>query len=120
MEAGTGTAKLRIVRFEDVILTLVQPEGGAWTLVSRSERTDFSSVLQVGMAASSDGGSAIGLSPADHNNNPTVGNADLHATFDFMRFDTPRDTDSVSAAELLDPTSMTDADLEALFGDPQD
>ena len=43
-----------------------------------------------------------------------LGNADLRASFDFMRFDTPR-TCPVTASDLLDPVVLTDSDLEAFF-----
>ena len=112
LNAGWKTAELRLARIDDYFILMARPSAGAWTVQARYERADLPETLQVGLTAYSDSSSVLAMDPLTFNGSVlTSGNADLMATFDFIKYQTLEMVSGYESMDLLDETTVNDAVL---------
>jgi hypothetical protein len=112
------TGYLQIARIGDVFVTLYRMESGDWSVLRRDVRADLPGTLQVGMHAYTHYDSVGGLDPLVHNASVLsgVGNPDLIASFDWVRFATPQVPGPLQGLNLADAQTVPDAWLLGFLG----
>jgi hypothetical protein len=115
---GEDTGYLQIARIGDLFVTLYRMEGGDWTVFRRHLRTDLPATLQVGMHAYTDYSSVGALDPVVQNASVLsgVGNPDLIASFDWVRFAVPQVPGPLQGLDLGDAQAVPDAWLLGFLG----
>jgi hypothetical protein len=135
----TGTdgprARLQIARIGSVVLTLVRPEGGDWTVHRRFVHPELPDTVQVGLVAYTDWTKVEDFDEFVHNttvldpplpdgvDDPTPGEPfapDLAMRADYLRFVQPQVPAELEGRDLSDPGDVTDEELLAFLGEHAD
>ncbi len=110
---GVDSAEIRLARIGDVLISLYRLPEGDWQVWDAYSWSGMPNELQVGLAAQTDWAAATAQADFDHNNTVTVGNPDLLAQFDFVRFDDPVVPDYLIGTDLA---AAADVDLLSFLG----
>lgn len=111
--APSSHAIIQVARVGPYMIMLRNSDG-TWTVHRRYHRPDLPSIVQVGMTAYTDFGSAFLLSPFQHNLSVIhSGNPDLIAAFDYFRFARPNVPASLLNADLM---TVPEAQLLTFLG----
>jgi hypothetical protein len=110
-----------MVRVGPHFVLLRREPGQAWTVHRRYRRPDMPAALQLGMTVYTDYPNASRLPPAEHNRRAIAGGSpDLTAQFDYFRIRRPLMPAGLRGRALSDPSSVSDAELLAAFGEAAD
>jgi hypothetical protein len=114
-DIGVGHGIIQVARIGSHIITL-RNIGGTWVVHRRFFRPDLPLIMQVGMTTYTDFATCSTFQPFTHNSTVLhTGNADLLASYDYIRYQRPHVPAALVNANLSD-ASVSDATVLTFLG----